>query len=67
MYTIVSGCFEKGTPEQQAAFVHLFGTENTQYKFDLYFHWYNIIHELGHCLLAQNDVKHSPVREELTL
>lgn len=25
--------------------------ENAQHKFDLYFHWYNIMHEYGHCLL----------------
>lgn len=67
MYTIVSGCFERGTPEQQAAFIQLFGTENTQYKFDLYFHWYNIVHELGHCLLAQKGIKLSPVQEEMTV
>lgn len=49
-YTIKTGRFEKGTQEQQAAFIQLFGAENVQYKFDLYFHWYNIVHEYGHCL-----------------
>lgn len=51
-YTIYTGQFEKGTQEQQAAFIQLFGSENTQYKFDLYFHWYNIVHEYGHCLCS---------------
>ena len=51
-YTIISGQFEKGTQEQQAAFIQLFGSENTQYKFDLYFHLYNIAHEYGHCLCS---------------
>ena len=51
-YIINTGQFEKGTQEQQAAFIQLFGSENTQYKFDLYFHWYNIIHEYGHCLCS---------------
>ena len=49
-FTIITGQFEKGTQEQQAAFIQLFGAENVQYKFDFYFHWYNIAHEYGHCL-----------------
>lgn len=51
-YIIYSGQFEKGTQEQQAAFTQLFGFENIQYKFDFYFHWYNVIHEYGHCLCS---------------
>ncbi len=49
-YTIVTGQFEKGTPDQQAAFIQLFGAETAQYRLDFYFHWYNIAHEYGHCL-----------------
>lgn len=49
-YTIYTGQFEKGTQEQQEVFIRLFGTENVRYKFDFYFHWYNIVHEYGHCL-----------------
>lgn len=58
IYTINTGQFEKGTPKQQAAFTQLFGPENTQYKFDFYFHWYNIAHEYGHCLCSyyQSDI-----------
>ena len=52
---IYSGQFEKGTQEQQAVFSQLFGTDNTQYKFDFYFHWYNVIHEYGHCLCMNHD------------
>lgn len=54
-YIIYSGQFEKGTQEQQALFCQLFGSQNTQYKFDFYFHWYNIIHEYGHCLCSYYD------------
>ena len=49
-FTITTGQFETGTREQQAAFVQLLGAEDAQYKFDFYFHWYNIAHEYGHCL-----------------
>lgn len=54
-YIIYSGQFEKGTQEQQALFCQLFGSQNTQYKFDFYFHWYNIMHEYGHCLCSYYD------------
>ncbi len=50
IYTITTGQLEKGTGKQQAAFIQIFGAENAQYRFDLYFHWYNIAHEYGHCL-----------------
>lgn len=54
-YIIYSGQFENGTLEQQAVFEQLLGAQNTQYKFDFYFHWYNIIHEYGHCLCSHYD------------
>lgn len=54
-YIIYSGQFEKGTQEQQEVFSRLLGFQNTQYKFDFYFHWYNIIHEYGHCLCSHYD------------
>lgn len=41
------------------------GNENTEEKFNLYFQWYNVIHELGHGILMYNsDVKLSNVEEE---
>lgn len=64
-YTIVSGQFETGTKEQQLGYMQLFGEENIQHKFDLYFHWYNIIHETGHCLKSETDIKMSGVQEEM--
>lgn len=64
-YTIVSGKYETGTDEQKLGYVQLFGEENIQYKFDLYFHWYNIIHETGHCIVAKQGAVMSKVREEM--
>lgn len=49
-YKITTGCLERGTDEQKGPFVMMLGN-NAQHKFDLYFHWYNIVHEYGHCLL----------------
>src|SRR5690606_30690673 len=43
----------------------LFGEDNIQYKFDLYFHWYNIVHELGHCVVDAQKINMSKVQEEM--
>ena len=64
-YTIISGRFETGTPEQKNAFMQLFGKEETRNFFDLYFHWYNLVHEIGHCLVDQQEVSMSGVLEEM--
>lgn len=66
-YIIYSGRYEKGTTEQKAAFIQLFGQENIQYKFDFYFHWYNIIHEYGHCLCMHYDSKLIGMEQELSV
>ena len=54
-YVIRSGKYETGTEEQQLGFRQLLG-EDALYSFDLYFHWYNIIHELGHCFAGQSNI-----------
>ena len=65
MYILYTGQFEKGTKEQQEAFVQLFGAEDTQYLFDFYFHWYNIAHEYGHCLCSYHRSGTSGFKQEL--
>ena len=65
LYKIISGRYETGTQEQQQGFAQLFGNENIQFRFDLYFHWYNVVHELGHCLVSSRKVSMNPVQEEL--
>lgn len=64
-YTICTGQFEKGTQEQQAAFIQLLGSDDVQYKFDFYFHWYNIVHEYGHCLCSHHESKIIGLKQEL--
>ena len=64
-YTIRTGRFETGTEEQQQGYVMLFGGEEIRYFFDLYFHWYNIVHELGHCIVEVYGAKMSGVDEEM--
>ena len=65
MYKVISGRFETGNEEEQMGYKQLFGEDNIQYKFDLYFHWYNLVHELGHCLVEKYGVKLSKVQEEM--
>lgn len=64
-YKIISGQYELGTEEQQAGYKMLFGEDNIQYKFDLYFHWYNIVHEIGHCVVDAQEISMSRVQEEM--
>ena len=64
-YKILSGKFESGNEEEQLGYTQLLGEDNIQYKFDLYFHWYNLVHETGHCLVERYGVKMSPVQEEM--
>ncbi len=64
-YKIFSGKYETGNEEQQMGYKMLFGEDNIQYKFDLYFHWYNLVHEMGHCLVEKYGLKLSPVEEEM--
>ena len=64
-YLIVSGKYEKGTEEQQLGSIQLWGDEDIQGTFDLYFQWYNLIHELGHALLRFQGIEMNPVEEEV--
>ncbi|SEQ27121.1 hypothetical protein SAMN02910369_01499 [Lachnospiraceae bacterium NE2001] len=64
-YVIMSGKYENGNEEQQIGYKQLLGEDNIQYKFDLYFHWYNLVHELGHCLVEKYGIKMTPVQEEM--
>ena len=64
-YIIMSGRYETGTAEQQQGYAMLLGADNIQYKFDLYFHWYNLVHELGHCIKCGTRAEMTNLREEM--
>ena len=64
-YRIISGRYETGSEEAKAGYRALFGEEDIQYRFDLYFHWYNIVHEAGHILVEQQKKIMSGVEEEM--
>lgn len=48
---IITGQYQKASPEEKELINSLFG-ENAAYDFEIYFHWYNILHELGHAVLS---------------
>lgn len=64
-YKIISGRYETGSEESKAGYRALFGEEDIQYRFDLYFHWYNLVHEAGHILVEQQGKVMSGVEEEM--
>ena len=47
---IVNGLYGQGTEEQNAMIHSLLGGEQARARFELYFQWYNSIHELGHLI-----------------
>lgn len=62
---ITTGVYKRGTKEQQTLVETLFGNQNVEYYYEIYFHWYNVIHELGHALIATNlKEEYHPVDEE---
>jgi len=61
----MSGKFETGNDEQKQGYIGLFGGDGIQYFFDLYFHWYNLVHETGHCIVENQGASMTPVKEEM--
>ncbi len=61
--------FNKGYTENGFArkvfHLHLrYCADNAEYNYELYFHWYNLIHELGHIIIMFNSVSHPHPAEE---
>lgn len=56
-YTIITGKYETGTHEQKNVIAEMLGADETDYKYKIYFFWYNVIHELGHAILHFNQHK----------
>ena len=61
---IVTGKYQNAPLEQKRMIQELFG-ENTENNYEIYFHWYNVIHELGHAIMMFNSLSRPhPVEEE---
>jgi len=62
---ITTGRYGKGSAEQNKTVDAILGKGCAKERFELYFHWYNVIHELGHGIIhfhAEN--RPHPVHEE---
>ena len=61
---ILTGSYKLAPKAQQEMIQKLFGSD-AEYKYEIYFHWYNIIHELGHVIMNFNCVdRPHPAEEE---
>ena len=61
---IQTGSYQAAPLKQREMLSQLFG-ENAESKYELYFHWYNLIHELGHCVMMFNSgARPHPAEEE---
>ena len=61
---IITGHYQKSSLEQKQMLQKLFG-ELAEYNYEIYFHWYNVIHELGHAIMMFNSPSRPhPVDEE---
>lgn len=54
-YSITTGLYNQSTEENQKNVENAMGSKNTEERFEIYFQWYNVIHELAHGLLYYND------------
>lgn len=55
VYSVTTGLYNQSTKEDQKNVENAMGSENTEERFEIYFQWYNVLHELGHGLLYYND------------
>lgn len=60
---IVTGQYQAAPAEQKEMIRQLFG-ENAEHKYEIYFHWYNLIHELGHVVMMFNTASRPHPAEE---
>lgn len=62
---IITGRYGKGTPDENSMVASILGERDTEERFKIYFYWYNVIHELGHGIMAFNSASRPhPVDEE---
>lgn len=63
---IITGQYPKSDEQSQKFLEYLFGPK-AEYRYELYFHWYNLIHELGHGIMMFNNPAspHPAVEEQM--
>lgn len=65
MFILSTARYGRGTKEENKNVETALGKEDTEEKFNLYFQWYNVLHELGHGILMYNgNLRISDAKEE---
>jgi len=65
LYMVTTARYGKGSETDNQNVKIALGEQNTEERFQLYFQWYNVIHELGHGILRYNsNIKLSSAEEE---
>lgn len=54
VYRVTTARYGQGSEEDNKNVVTALGEEDTEEKFEIYFQWYNVLHELGHGVLIYN-------------
>ena len=60
---IITGQFSQAPEDQQQMIRELLG-DDAEYRYELYFHWYNVLHELGHAVMMFNSPSRPHPAEE---
>lgn len=61
---IITGRYGMGTSEQNEVVDTILGEIHARERFEIYFHWYNILHELGHSIMCFNTGKRPHIINE---
>lgn len=65
LYMVTTARYGKGSETDNNNVKIALGEQNTEERFQLYFQWYNVIHELGHGVLRYNsNIKLTSAEEE---
>ena len=63
-FLITTGRYGQGTKEDNKNVITALGKENTEERFEIYFQWYNVLHEIGHGVITYNGERNMSSAEE---
>jgi len=61
---ITTGQYGQGTVEDNELVDSILGKEYAKERYELYFQWYNVLHEIGHAVMAMNNKNRIHVVDE---
>lgn len=63
-FLITTGRYGQGSKEDNKNVEVALGKENTEERFEIYFQWYNVLHEIGHGVITYNGERNMSSAEE---